>query len=385
MRILFVAMPQSVHTARWINQLAGRGWDIHLFPSMLEPLHEDLRDVTAYGVSARRPATAHRSVRWRGLWPLRAGSSIIGHQAQPLLPRALAALVRHLRPDLVHSLEMQKAGYLTLAAKEHLGGRFPPWAVTNWGSDIYVYGRLAAHRERIRAVLAACDYYGCECRRDVELGRAFGFTGTTLPLVPVAGGLRLDQIQRLRRPEPTSSRRLVLLKGYSGWAGRGKVGLRAIELCAPYLKGYRVGVYLASPEVALAAELVADATGIPIEIIPHGSHEDILRLHGRARVSIGLSIGDGISTSGLEAMSMGSFPIQSRTSCIDEWICDGETGALVHPDDPEDTAAALRRAVTDDRLVDDAAAANAAVTAQRLEYRLIQAEVVAAYEWIGVR
>lgn len=385
MRIVFVAMPQSVHTARWINQLAGRGWDIHLFPSMLEYPHEDLRDVTAYGVSARRPARAHRSVRWRGLWPLRAGSSIIGHQGEPLLPRALAALVKRLRPDVVHSLEIQKAGYLTLAAKEHLGGRFPPWAVTNWGSDIYIFGRLAAHRERIRAVLAACDYYGCECRRDIELGRAFGFTGATLPLVPNSGGLRLDQVQRLRRPEPTSTRRLVLLKGYAGWAGRGKVGLRAIELCAPSLGGYRVGIYLASPEVALAAELLAGATGIPIEVIPHGSHEDILRLHGRARASIGLSIGDAVSTSALEAMVMGSFPIQSRTSCIDEWIADGETGALVHPDDPEETAAALRRVLTDDRLVDDAAAANAAVTAERLDYQRIQAEVVAAYEGIGAR
>ena len=32
MRVLFVAMADSIHTARWIRQLQGQGWDLHLFP-----------------------------------------------------------------------------------------------------------------------------------------------------------------------------------------------------------------------------------------------------------------------------------------------------------------------------------------------------------------
>ena len=34
MRILFVAMADSVHTARWISQIDDQGWDIHLYPSI---------------------------------------------------------------------------------------------------------------------------------------------------------------------------------------------------------------------------------------------------------------------------------------------------------------------------------------------------------------
>ena len=34
MKILFVAMSDTIHTARWIGQLAGLGWDVHLFPSI---------------------------------------------------------------------------------------------------------------------------------------------------------------------------------------------------------------------------------------------------------------------------------------------------------------------------------------------------------------
>ena len=57
----------------------------------------------------------------------------------------------------------------------------------------------------------------------------------------------------------------------------------------------------------------------------------MLRLHGRARVSIAISIGDGISTALLEAMAMGSFPIQTCTACADEWIIDGKSGFIVQP------------------------------------------------------
>ena len=33
MKILFVAMGNSIHLARWISQINDEGWDIHLFPT----------------------------------------------------------------------------------------------------------------------------------------------------------------------------------------------------------------------------------------------------------------------------------------------------------------------------------------------------------------
>lgn len=41
LRILFVARPYSIHSARWINQIADEGWDLHLFPSSEAPAHQD--------------------------------------------------------------------------------------------------------------------------------------------------------------------------------------------------------------------------------------------------------------------------------------------------------------------------------------------------------
>jgi glycosyltransferase involved in cell wall biosynthesis len=257
--------------------------------------------------------------------------------------------------------------------------------VTNWGSDIYLFGRLSEHVEKIKAVLSACNYYDCECHRDVELARAFGFKGEVLPVLPNTGGFNIDQMQQFRQTGPSSARRLIILKGYQGWAGRALVGLRAIELSADALKGYRIAVYLAGEDVRISAELISQSTGIPIEIVPHSLHEDMLRLHGCARMSIGLSIGDAASTSMLEAMVMGSFPIQSCTACANEWIKDGITGLIVPPEDPETIAASIRRAVSDDALVDRAAELNTLTAHERLDYRSIQQQVIAMYEKVATK
>jgi len=171
-----------------------------------------------------------------------------------------------------------------------------------------------------------------------------------------------------------------VLKGYQHWAGRALVGLRAITLCADVLRDYRVAVYSAESDVKIAAELAAHSTGLTIEVIPPCSHDEVLRLYGSARAYIGLSISDAISTSLLEAMVMGAFPIQSCTSCADEWIVDGESGILVPPEDPEPVAAALRRVVADDTLVDRAADINARVVIERLDQALIRPQVIAMYE-----
>jgi glycosyltransferase involved in cell wall biosynthesis len=391
-RILFVAMAESVHTARWINQLAPRQWDIHVFPADDAPLHPDLRNVTVHGFFNQRSSDMDPTVRHKGLWwPFRRGSTRIGGLLDRLSPgftsrsACLARLIRRLKPDLVHSLEITLAGYQTLAAKRQLGGVFPPWIVTNWGSDIYLFGRLSEHASKIRSVLSSCDYYSCECHRDVKLARDFGFAGVVFPTIPNAGGYDVRAIRAYRQPGPTSARRLIVLKGYQHWAGRALVGLHAIEKVAHLLHGYRVAIFSASQEVKVAAELLSQKTGLPIDLIPRCAHADILRLHGRARASIGLSISDAISTSVLEAMVMGSLPIQSNTSCATEWVQDGVTALIVPPEDVAAVADAIRRAVTDDALVDHAAEVNGRVAAQRLDYAMIQAQSIAIYENVAVR
>jgi len=392
MRILITAMANSIHTARWIDQIADRGWDIHLFPSTNSwvEVHPALKNVTLHHTGFRNPAKNAKGVRFEGVSLVRRAMDVwrgtVRREEDGTRRQAerLSRLVARLSPDVVHSLEFQHAGYLTLEAKRRKGGPFPPWIATNWGSDIYLFGRLAEHAPKIREVLAGCDYYSCECLRDVALAKSFGFSGTVLPVFPNAGGFDLAETACLRQQGPASGRRGIMLKGYQHWGGRALAGLRALERCADLLGDYEVWIYSASPDVAVAAELFAKSTGVRVTLLAKDTpHSEILSRHGRARISIGLSISDAISTSLLETMVMGAFPIQSWTSCADEWIEEGRTGLLVPPDDPETIEAAIRKALTDDGLVDRAEEENLRVAALRLDRERIRPMAVGVYNQVA--
>lgn len=386
MRILLVAMSDSIHTARWVSQIYDQGWDLHLFPSLdVGMIHRELKSVTVHNSFYVRPKDAAAGVRFRGIpVPNETIACLARGFLRKYLPNyrlmQLVRLIRKLRPEVLHCIEMQAAGYLATEAKNKSEINLPSSIITSWGSDIYLFGRLKEHEARIREALGTFDYFSCECERDVHLARTYGFRGSVLPVFPNSGGFDLDQISSLRKAGPISERRSIMLKGYQDWAGRALVGLRALERCTDLLGGYKINIYLASPEMRIAAELFERATGISVRIIPEGTrHQEILKLHGKSRISIGLSISDAISTSLLEAMVMGSFPIQSCTSCADEWILDGETGILVPPEDPEVVETAIRRALTDDNLVNGAAERNFRVAEERLDRRKLKEMAIGIY------
>ena len=380
-KILLVARIDSVHTARWVEQINTQNWKVYLFPStVIENVHPGLNGVVILLSFLTRIRLLLERVGFRFLAKLVERVRTYFENSNPELRiRRLKRLIERLRPDIVHSMEIQAAGYLALDVKNSMMGQFPPWLVTNWGSDIYLFGRLAEHEGRIRNVMAECDFYSCECERDVGLAKEFGFNGTVLPVNPNSGGFDLDSVVPFRRGE-MHSRKLIMLKGYQGWAGRALVGLRALELCAELLSEYTIVIYSAAPEVLIAAELFSKKTGVKVQILPqNAAHQQILALHGQARISMGLSISDAISVSLQEAMVMGSFPIQSCTACADEWLQDGVSGFIVPPEDPEPIAAAIRTALTDDALVDGAAKINWQVAKDRLEQGALRQKAVGMY------
>ena len=390
MKILFVAMSDSIHTARWINQIADLGWDIHLFPSMdFGDTHTDLKNLSiyhsTYGINNNN------------------NNPHVQYYGHPVFSKVLAGIVRlimskispnyrvnqlkkvisEVKPDIIHSLEFQAAGYLTLTVKKIYPEKFPLWIATNWGSDIYYFSRFPEHKEKIKELLEHCDYYSCECERDIELAKKLGFQGKYLPVVPNAGGFDGVKSTLNRNSKKTSDRHIILLKGYQGWAGRALIGLDAIEQCASDLKNYEVLIYSCnSAEVRKKAYDLHKKTGIFISILPPVSHDELMKIFEESRVYLGISISDAISTSLLESMVTGAFPIQSDTSCANEWITDGISGFIVPAEDTSIVAEKLRIAIYNDELVDRAAELNAATAQKRLDYHSIKKQVISEYEKI---
>lgn len=432
-KILIVAMQNSTHLVRWLNQIPRDEWEIHLFPTIIEaPIHPGLRNVTIHkpwyimsmptvkylikywvvrcrdeialfikGLLGRKTSPSpykkpkpHSSVLIRNpsiidsFFYLFTGhrSVSLGPSGQkaPLAlgPKMLSKVIQTIRPDLVHSMEFQHCGYNVMAARENLGNSFPVWLATNWGSDIYYFRNVEGHRETIRRLLGYIDYYSCECERDLKLARELGFNGIAMPVIPNAGGFDLTDSKNRRNTIDPSRRKLILIKGYQSFAGRALTALDAIEKIADKLIGTPIIIYSASVETRLRVKYLQSSASLDIKILDHTSHEAMLNLFSTARIYIGVSISDGISTSMLEAMAMGAFPIQTNTACCDEWIIDGESGFVISPDQPEIIADRIKRAITDDALVDRAAELNWKTVEQRLDQEKIKNMAISFYRTI---
>jgi glycosyltransferase involved in cell wall biosynthesis len=304
--------------------------------------------------------------------------------AAPILngPGILAERIRTLRPDLIHSMEFQHSAYLVLRAREQYGAGFPTWLATNWGSDIFYFGQFVDHRAQIERVLAAIDFYSCECERDIAIARKFGYSGPAVSGIPNSGGFDLKQVTSLRSPQPASRRKVVMVKGYQHFAGRALTALKVLERFAPQLKDYRIILFSVSDEPRRRALALQQAKVLDIHVIDWAPHEQILRHFGEARIYMGISISDAISTSVLEAMAMGAFPIQTNTSCCDEWFKDGEGGFIVPPDDFNAICEKFDHAMKDDALVDRAAEVNWRTVKMRLDNNIIGPRIIDFYHRI---
>lgn len=370
-RILIVAPQGSIHTARWVRLI--QGLEVHLFPLDDSPAHALLTGVTVHSERSAQSAGPAAMI------PL--GLDQESEEAVPITsgPAVLADIIERISPDLIHSMGFQPGGYLVLAARELMARRqsakpFPTWLATNWGSDIYYFGGLPDHARQIRRLCASIDLYSVECRRDLKLGRKFGYRGPDLPVLPCSGGFDLAALPAAVKPPSQRSR--IFVKGYDHFAGRALTSLQVLESLRDVIHPkYEIAVFSAGSRPRERIKELARNGTLNISALTASSHEEMLMNFSSARVYLGISVSDGISASALEAMATGAFPIQSDTSCCEEWFDNGTSGFAVSPTSLEEIRTRLMQALTDDALVDQAAIINRDIVTARLDERLLRAEV----------
>jgi len=316
-RVAVICMLDSIHSARWLEQFSDQEIDFLLFPSSPNRrIHPQLKALLERNTTAN-----YRIVplgRWFGL-PLWILDKFTNNFFRGALLRW--TIERH-KPDILHALELQNAGYVSLRALSKYKSDGLRFIATNWGSDIFWFQRFPKHRAKLEALLKLADAYSAECHRDVALAIELGFTGEALPVIPNAGGFsKADLSLPLLPPD---KRKTIALKGYHGWVGRAKVSLEAVRELAQELGQYQFVVYSANRSVIKLAKQVAKETGLDITAHAKGSlsHQQVLELFAKSKIYVGLSESDGISTSMLEAMAMGAIPVQTSTACCDEWFQD---------------------------------------------------------------
>ena len=374
-KILVVAMADSIHTARWLEQFRDAEINFVLFPSSPHRrVHPRIKQMlkTDSGVNL----TLSWGVRMFSL-PLWVIDRFADHRLRGLL---LRRMLRRERPEIVHAMETQGAGYVMRRALRKSITR-PRVMLTIWGSDLFWFQQFPRHKRKLKETLELVDDLALECNRDVAIAHDLGYEGRVIPPFPITGGYDVEALSEIASLVPPSKRKVILVKGHTRFVGRAQLALKALEDVQDLLDGYKIIVYSADPKARRVARKLSTQYSLDISLHRRGSlaHDRVINLFSEARIYLGISLSDGLPNSLQEAMVLGAFPIQTNTSCADEWIVDGKSGIIVDPHNPASIVAALRKALENDALVDAASKINLVTAQQRLSTGVISASVRGFY------
>jgi hypothetical protein len=370
-KVLLVAMLDSVHTARWLSQFRDSEIDFYIFASKKHKfLHPILIDLVKGGYKARfKLLPASRSVKYFGF--LDYVFFVLPNSKLNMNTRKyfLQLVLKLSTFDFIHALEIQGAGYLvTDILKKKI--TYPKFILTNWGSDIYYFQNEPGHKNRIRSALSKADFYSAECVRDYQLAREFGFNGTELPCIPNAGGFPIEN----KAYELPSKRSRIIAKAYGGEFGRGDLVIESLSVVLVEHPGISAYLYSVTDDLVDAAANLKQKFPDRVEFRNRRnplSRNEISQLFKSSRVYIGASRSDGISTSFLEAIVFGCYPIQTTTSCASEWVSLGTKASLVGQS-ADEISRELKKALKNDALVDWAFKENQLVAKEKLDAEIVR-------------
>ena len=360
MKIIIVGMVNSIHLVRWVEHLYNyKKLEILIFPVFPARVHPRLLKILNLSDKKSNIKIAHL-LPWGKLnfWLLKFMNFLF---KSFFFSYWLNFLIKKTNPEYIHSHELSTSSILCLKARLNFKGTFPKWIVTNWGSDLYFFYKKKKFKENLKKVLQLSNFYSAECRRDYKIAKKIGIKATFLDCVTNSGGIPLQSVKKINKKQLTSSRKIILIKGYHGLFGLALNSIKAIQKISQHLREYTIVVYSADQIVVDYCNSISKKLNLKFQIYSNNinlTQKEMYGLFSKTKVYIGISKSDGISTSLLESMALGAFPIQSNTSCANEWILNNKTGYILPPYNIKLISKKILLAINNDKQVDLAAKLN---------------------------
>lgn len=351
--VIFVGMLDSPHFQTWLKHFQQEfvNSKIYLFPS-------DRPRLTRGKVSKLKGS--HGNTKVFRLFPHGEWNRYIFAVLDNLMGlnwRAyfLAKGISKNRPSIIHFHEMQHGAYIFNLI---IGHRKVPnnmkKVISTWGSDLSLFSWSDSHQAHLKTSLNWANLLTAEKRNEEYDALRLGYRGEFRAPIYIHVGTSLKS--NIAETSP-SQRNRILVKGFQDLPGRALNALEVLSRNSDLLANYEILVFSASDPVKVKIDTMRNREHIDIKVIS-ASHEEMQQFFLTARLAIGLSETDGLPASFVEAMAAGCFTIQSENSAAVDFITQGITGFIVNPWDLKEIENALRRALTDDSLVDAAVQLN---------------------------
>jgi len=311
MILLLIADARSIHTQRWAEYFAQKGYDVHLIT--YDPMNCVINGVTEHVLVSR----------WNNLYL----SFIPRH-------REIKRLVKQIKPDLIHAHFIAKYGF-------HLPDlKFHPAIVSAWGDDVLILPKKSRLiRYYTKKVLNSVDLiYAVSQDIRTHMITDLDISADTIRYLPF--GIDTD----LFSPSPeknATDKNMIRIFSNRGFFPVYDSETLVAGFTLAYKKDPRLRLTLKGegPDEQKIRHLVS-TLGIAdvVTFTPKTPYAEVPQDYRTADIFVTTSRSDGTPVSILEAMASGLPCIATSVGGIPEWIEDSKTGLLISPGAPEQLA-----------------------------------------------
>ena len=392
-KILFIGLAESTHTQSWIDLLDQSELNVRLFalPSGLPPEDWPVRTYVTQGTAVNldpgiRTRLYPRSLSGRFLFRLFAHFFL--DATSNLEERWLAKIIRQWRPDIIHTLGLDPAGYFYFSVRK----RFNLDGIGKWvlqlrgGSDLTLSRLDPEVSPRISQVLCECDQLLSDNHENYRFALEAGLKKeqvSGLGTVPGTGGVDVASFSQAWHGLPSTRRVILWPKAYECPWSKALPVFEAIKMVWDQIQPCKIYMLAMIPEVRMWYWALPEQIRRNCLIEERILRGRVLELMVQARVMLAPSLVDGTPNSMFEAMAAGAFPILSPLDTIRPLF--EKEGSILFARNlyPQEIADALCRAMTDDALVDRAAKRNLDIVSTIADRAKIRPRVIHYYKTLA--
>jgi glycosyltransferase involved in cell wall biosynthesis len=391
-RILFIGLPTSTHTHSWIDLLDESEMNVRLFalstPGGIPPENWKVRTYVTAGTSLELdPSTRARLYplgRVRRLFKRRFARHFLGG-VEELEHRWLAQIICRWRPDVIHTLGLDSAGYFYFRVRN----RFELAGIGTWvlqlrgGSDLTLSRLDPEASIRIGQVLRECDQLVSDNEQNFDFALEMGARKeqiSSLGTVPGTGGVDVTSLAQSWHDFPSSRRIILWPKAYECPWSKALPVFEALKLAWGRIQPCELYMLAMNAETRMWYWALPERIRQFCHAKDRIPQDKVLELMVQARVMLAPSLVDGTPNSMFEAMAAGAFPIVSPLETMQPLVENEQNVLFARNLYPHEIAEALCRAMSDDALVDSAAEINLELVRRRADRSRIRPRVIEYYE-----
>ncbi len=380
MKILMVSIP-TLHFFRWANQLQDAGHEVYWF------------DITGMSQPVSKISWIQQKVDWKLKWNY-PGRILVKNKFPKLYEfiqqfnqkdtaKTFENYLNEIQPDVVHSFSLQLSCIPIIGIMKKY--KNVKWIYSSWGSDVYYYKSIGVKEADFVEVIKRMNYYISDCLRDENILRQKGYLNEFLGVFPGNGGVDINE-DFITTPE---KRKIILVKGYNDFIGRGKYILKAIEkIDISYFEGLEILIYGGDDEIKEIINNSKNFKNLNFKFYKRDEYIDnvaLIEIMGKSIMHIGNSKSDGIPNAMIEAMAMGAFPIQSDPGgATSEIIKDGYNGLLIQNCECEiEISEKIILALKNNKMIQDAFSINTKMISEFQSSKKLKNKIVNIYEKIN--